>query len=57
MQRLLEQGNCRIYDIYDGLSVNYVEMEMLARLEGGDRTFINLNTPEEYEHFCRKKEH
>jgi len=56
MQRLLEQGNCRIYDIYDGLNVNYVKMEMLARIEGGDRTFVNLNTPEEYKHFCQKKE-
>jgi len=55
MRRLLERGNCRIYDIYAGLQVNFVEMGTLAQIEGGDRTFINLNTPEEYERFRSPK--
>lgn len=48
MQRLLEQGNFCIFDLYPALNVRYVPIEELLRLDGGDRTFINVNTPEEF---------
>ena len=47
MQRLLEQGNVRIFDIYPEINVRYVPLDELARLDGGERTFENINTPED----------
>jgi molybdopterin-guanine dinucleotide biosynthesis protein A len=51
MRMLLERGNYRIFDMYHGMHVNYVDMKSLACLDGGDRCFVNLNTPEEYARF------
>jgi molybdopterin-guanine dinucleotide biosynthesis protein A len=48
MRCLLEQGNFCIFDLYPALNVRYVPIEELLRLDGGDRTFINVNTPEEF---------
>jgi molybdopterin-guanine dinucleotide biosynthesis protein A len=56
MRGLLEQGNCRIYDIYGDLNINFVNSEILNRLEGGEKTFINLNTRDEYERLCPRKQ-
>jgi molybdenum cofactor guanylyltransferase len=56
MRMLLEGGNCRILDIYAGLNVHYAGREILANLEGGERTFINLNTPEEYARFRTRRQ-
>jgi molybdopterin-guanine dinucleotide biosynthesis protein A len=50
MQRLLEQGNFCIFDIYPALNVKYIPIEELLRLDGGDRAFINVNTPDEFRH-------
>jgi len=48
MRRFLEKGNVRIFDLYPDMNVRYVSTEELARLDGGERTFVNLNTPGEY---------
>lgn len=53
MHRFLESGNVRIFDLYPDLKVRNVPMEELALLEGGERTFVNVNTPEELARFTR----
>jgi molybdopterin-guanine dinucleotide biosynthesis protein A len=55
MQRLLEQGNFCIFDLYPALNVRYVPIVELLRLDGGDRTFINVNTPEEFARLEREE--
>lgn len=47
MKHLLERGNYRIRDFYPGIHVRYVTDEEIARLPGGARSLININTPEE----------
>ena len=48
MRRFLEQGNFCIFDLYPELDIRYVELQELVALDGGDRTFINVNTPDEF---------
>ena len=48
MLRFLERGNYCILDLYPGLNIRYVPVEELSHLEGAERTFINVNTPEEF---------
>jgi molybdenum cofactor guanylyltransferase len=48
MCRFLERGDYCILDLYPGLNIRYVPVEQLTHLEGADRTFINVNTPEEF---------
>ena len=48
MRRFLEQGNFCIIDLYPGLKIRYVPLDRLSHLEGAERTFINVNTPEEF---------
>lgn len=47
MHRFLEGGNVRILDLYPDLNVRNVPVKELAGLDGGDRTFVNINTPED----------
>ncbi len=56
MRRLLEQGNFCIFDFYPDVNVRYVESEELAGIEGGERTFLNLNTPEEFARLPRDRD-
>jgi molybdopterin-guanine dinucleotide biosynthesis protein A len=51
---LLESGNLRITDLYPGTNVRYVPLAELARLDGGGKAFVNVNTPEEFSRVVRK---
>jgi len=53
MRRLLEKDNFCIFDFYPEMNVRYVATEELARLDGAARTFLNLNTPEEFDRVTR----
>jgi molybdenum cofactor guanylyltransferase len=48
MLELLESGNFRIYDLYPQLRTRYVGREELAPYAEGGRSFINVNTPEDF---------
>jgi molybdenum cofactor guanylyltransferase len=48
MRRLLESGNCRVYDFYPQIRIRYVPGEELARLDKEGTSFLNINTPEEF---------
>jgi molybdopterin-guanine dinucleotide biosynthesis protein A len=56
MKRLLEQGNYRIYDFYPEISVRYVTAAEVARLSGGARSLVNINTPEEFARCIKQSE-
>ncbi|GLI38341.1 molybdenum cofactor guanylyltransferase [Geobacter hydrogenophilus] len=49
MERMLREGNYRIYDFYPEVRTRYVEQTELADLVTPGRTFVNVNTPEEFE--------
>ena len=49
MRELLESGNFCAYDYYPQIQVRYVQGEELARLDRDGRSFVNVNTPEEFE--------
>lgn len=46
---LLEQGIKRIIELYDLLPTCRVPWHDIAALPGAERTFLNLNTPQEYQ--------
>lgn len=45
MEKLLHQGNYRIYDFYQQIAIRYLESANLPK--GWQRGLINLNTPEQ----------
>lgn len=47
-KRLLESGNLCVYDFYPQVRVRYVSGEELASLDREGKSFLNINTPEEY---------
>jgi molybdopterin-guanine dinucleotide biosynthesis protein A len=56
MKRLLELENHRIYDFYPDLNVRYVDEEEIARIPGGVRSLVNINTPEEFARCIKQSE-
>ncbi|MHB8908808.1 MAG: molybdenum cofactor guanylyltransferase [Syntrophales bacterium] len=52
MRNLLESGNMRIRDCYPQIAVNIVHGKELARVDGGGRSFVNINTPEDFHSLC-----
>lgn len=56
MERMLGQGNCRIYDFYPVVRTRRVEPAELADLVIPGRTFVNVNTPSEFEHIRHLEE-
>lgn len=48
MRRLLESGNYCVYDFYPQVRVRYVPSEELAQLDKEGKSFLNINTPEDY---------
>ncbi len=48
MRRLLESGTRRICDFYPQVRIRYVSSEELARLDEEGKSFLNVNTPEEF---------
>ena len=48
MLGLLEKGNFCIYDFFPQVRVRYVQGEELASLDRNGRSFVNVNTPEEF---------
>lgn len=49
MRELLESGNFCAYGYYPKVRVRYVKHEELGRLDRDGRSFVNVNTPEEFE--------
>ncbi|RNC65250.1 MAG: bifunctional molybdenum cofactor guanylyltransferase MobA/molybdopterin-guanine dinucleotide biosynthesis adaptor protein MobB [Desulfuromonadales bacterium] len=49
MERMLREGNYRIYDFYPEVRTRYVDLAELADLVTPGRTFVNVNTPEDFE--------
>ena len=49
MRVLLESGNFCAYGYYPNVRVRYVKGEELAPLDRDGRSFVNVNTPEEFE--------
>ncbi len=49
MREFLESGNFCAYGYYPRVRVRYVQGEELARLDRDGRSFVNVNTPEEFE--------
>ena len=56
MERLLEEGNYRIYDCYGELKVRYVPPAEVAHIPDAQRSFLNLNTPAEAAAIHRKEQ-
>lgn len=56
VERMLRQGNCRIYDFYPEVRTRQVTMAELAGLAAPERTFVNVNTPSEFEHIRQLEE-
>jgi molybdopterin-guanine dinucleotide biosynthesis protein A len=54
MRELLEAGNFRIFDFYPRIRVRRVLETDLRHLDGSDKAFLNVNTPEEYERLLRE---
>jgi molybdenum cofactor guanylyltransferase len=54
VRHFLENGKLCIFDLYPELNVRYVLAEELTRLDGGERTFVNVNTPEDLARVTRK---
>jgi molybdenum cofactor guanylyltransferase len=48
MLELLQRGNLRVYDLYPMLMTRYVAAEELAPFANEGRSFINVNTPDEF---------
>jgi molybdopterin-guanine dinucleotide biosynthesis protein A len=48
-QRLLDSGHRRPVDLYDQAHVRYVTEEEVRRLDPEGRSFLNMNSPEEYQ--------
>jgi len=48
MRRLLESGNYCVYDFYPQVRIRYVPSEELAPLDKEGKSFLNINTPEEF---------
>ena len=49
MKKYLESGNFCAYGYYPDVRVRYVQGEELAALDRDGRSFLNVNTPEEFE--------
>jgi len=56
MERMLREGNYRIYDFYPEVRTRHVEPAELADLVTPGRTFVNVNTPEEFENVRYREE-
>ena len=54
MRRLLESGNCCVYDFYPQVSVRYVPSEELAPLDKEGTSFLNINTPEDFARLVKR---
>lgn len=49
MKRLLESGNCCIYDVYPQIRMRHVTDEELHQFDKEEKSFVNLNTPEQFD--------
>jgi molybdopterin-guanine dinucleotide biosynthesis protein A len=55
MRELLEGGNFCAYAYYPQIRVRYVKDEELANLDRDGRSFVNVNTPEEFENIRKER--
>lgn len=49
MRDLLESGDRCVFNFYPQVRVRYLQGEELALLDRGGRSFVNINSPEEFE--------
>ena len=49
MESLLESGNLRIFDFFDRVRVEYVEVDRITGIDPEMLSFFNVNTPEDLE--------
>jgi molybdopterin-guanine dinucleotide biosynthesis protein A len=54
VRHFLESDKLCIFDLYPEMNVRYVLEEELTRLDGGEKTFVNINTPEDLARVTRK---
>jgi molybdenum cofactor guanylyltransferase len=54
MLEMLDHGNFRIYDLYPKLRTRYVGVAELAPFAEGGRSFVNVNTPEDFARLDRE---
>jgi hypothetical protein len=57
MKRLLESGNFCAYAYYPEIRVRYVQEEEIAQFNRDQRSFMNVNTPEEFEKSKQEASH
>lgn len=55
MQRCIQEGRLRIIDFFSEVRVRVVGAEEFAGLDTSARSLVNLNTAEEYKHYCNNK--
>jgi len=48
IRRLLETGNYRVFDFFPEVKVRYLDAEEMNRVADGERTLLNINTPQEF---------
>ena len=56
MERMLRESNYRIYDFYPEVRTRYVEPAELAGFITPGKTFVNVNTPQEFEIIRQREE-
>jgi molybdopterin-guanine dinucleotide biosynthesis protein A len=49
MKSLLESGNCCIHAVYPQIRVRHVTVEELYQFDKEEKSFVNLNTPEQFD--------
>lgn len=54
MKFLIESGNFRVYDLYPQVRAREVSCEELKHLDRDGKSFVNINTPEEYEEIMKE---
>ncbi|MBZ4686509.1 MAG: molybdenum cofactor guanylyltransferase [Clostridia bacterium] len=53
IERFLENNTHKIIEFYPEVNVRYAEDEELTRFKGYERIFKNINTPEDYNLYCK----
>lgn len=53
MKTLLEHGTFRIRELYQTTNVCYVDQNVISRFDESGRSFVNINTPDEFARIAR----
>jgi molybdopterin-guanine dinucleotide biosynthesis protein A len=52
IETCLQNNNLRVSGMFDNISVRYVDRNEIARFDPEFLSFINVNTPDDWERFC-----